>query len=513
MTTTSAQPFANNWAYLKTELRWLDRLLMVAVSRQRQHEKVVDRVAQTAADHATSHWWKGIVAVKQGIYDEGPPPKPSATKSVPYGEHLETCIQASTATGVCLALPYLRDRLALTTFEKNLVLMAMAPEINRRYGRLYDFLQEEAGALEDLPTVDLCLRLLCRNDQAWQQARSRLTATDSLVQRGVVEWVGDNEGTLLSQQVRVTEPLLGYLIAEAPTPAQLDMLLTGDRPPLRSAIALTDGQDNDAENEGGDDLPHLPRPEATAAKTVTQPLPSGWDHLALPRSLLKQLQYLSRQAAQRQQAEAEPGLVVLLLGEAGTGKTSAAGAIAADLGQPLSCVDLTALAPEQYPDVLTALPHGEDGLLLVQHGEQWFGRNAVVDGVWLSQWWQWRRQFHGLTLVSAPTLQAVRPRWRHRFDGILSFPQPDVRARRQLWAQAFPEPIKTRGFTWEAVAKQLPLSGGDITEIARMAWLDLQARQKTTLTLRQLETAIALRHPHLRDRVKALSASPRLPQS
>ena len=94
--------------------------------------------------------------------------------------------------------------------KKNIVLMAIAPEINRRYGRLYDYLQEDEGALADLPTVDLCLRLLCRNDQDWQQARARLTAKHSLVNRDLLEWIGDEEGTLLSQQVRVSDDLANF---------------------------------------------------------------------------------------------------------------------------------------------------------------------------------------------------------------------------------------------------------------------------------------------------------------
>ncbi|NJL58090.1 hypothetical protein HC928_25475 [bacterium] len=36
---TQAERFADNWAYLKTELQWLDRVLMLAVARQRQERR------------------------------------------------------------------------------------------------------------------------------------------------------------------------------------------------------------------------------------------------------------------------------------------------------------------------------------------------------------------------------------------------------------------------------------------------------------------------------------------
>ena len=47
-------PFADNWAYLKTELAWLDRLLMLAVARQRKETKTVKKYASVAADNVSS---------------------------------------------------------------------------------------------------------------------------------------------------------------------------------------------------------------------------------------------------------------------------------------------------------------------------------------------------------------------------------------------------------------------------------------------------------------------------
>ena len=66
--------FKDNWAYLKTELGWLDRMLMMALSRYRQEKKEVDRVAQSKADKVSSHWWKGVISLDGKIaYDEHRP--------------------------------------------------------------------------------------------------------------------------------------------------------------------------------------------------------------------------------------------------------------------------------------------------------------------------------------------------------------------------------------------------------------------------------------------------------
>ena len=65
--------------------------------------------------------------------------------------------------------------------------MALAPEINRRYGRLYHYLQtgQDKATASDLPTVDLVLRLLCRNDLERRRARAKLTGAGSLIDKRV----------------------------------------------------------------------------------------------------------------------------------------------------------------------------------------------------------------------------------------------------------------------------------------------------------------------------------------
>ena len=509
MSGNEVKPFANNWAYLKTELRWLDRLLMLAVSRQRQDDKTVRQVANTAADKVTSHWWKGIIAVSRGIDDrEGPAPRqaPKPQVTVSYSQHLESRIQATRQKSkIVLALPELRDHFSLTEVEKNILLIALAPEVNRRYGRLYNYLQEDAGALEDLPTVDLCLRLLCRNDEAWQQARSRLIASDSMVQQGLVEWIGDDDGTLLSQQVRVTDTVVNYLLADTPDPKTLQLMLdqtvpegelfsrvSSSSPTARVLLTEANDTDSDACSKTADS-----KPLCVTSQTVETP----WEHLVLPQKLIQQLQHLSRQATQRQIHPDMPGLMILLVGESGTGKTVSAGAIAAELGLPLTCVDLESLSLENYPSILTDTPTDDPSLLLLRQGEQWFGRNPQVEQAWLNQWWQWRQQHNGLTLVAVHRLPAVRPSWRQKFDGILTLPRPDAKARRQLWEQSFPSELKTRNLDWATLAQQVTLTGGEIQTIAQTAQLDLKARNQSTLTLRALREAILLHHPQVDVRV------------
>jgi hypothetical protein len=232
---------------------------------------------------------------------------------------------------------------------------------------------------------------------------------------------------------------------------------------------------------------------ATASSPAIAPV---WNDLVLPKSVIRQLQYLGRQAIARHHETAIPGFMVLLVGAPGTGKTTAAQAIASDMQVPLSSIELETLTPEDYPDSLTASPSETSNLLLLKQGELWFGRQSQVETPWLHQWWQWRQQF-GLTLVVTTAAHKILPHWRQKFDAVLTLPRPNAKARQQLWERAFSPKIKTHQLDWQAIAQQLPLTGGEICTLAQTIELDLQTRQRATVTLSALRAALALHHPHL----------------
>ena len=161
--------FRDNWSYLKIEMSWLERILLNAVAKARIQEAKLNRHAKTNADRATRDWWEGIVSFEKVGYDS-PPPDRTAKPSQSYQQQLDSRIKQSQAAGIDLVLPRLCDRYSLSLFERQAMLLAIAPEIHRRYGELCGYLAGSAG----LPTVDLALRLFCRDDQAWRQGRSQL---------------------------------------------------------------------------------------------------------------------------------------------------------------------------------------------------------------------------------------------------------------------------------------------------------------------------------------------------
>ena len=208
------QPFADNWSYLKAELAWLDRVLMRSLAKQKQNNQEVDRVARSNVDRATSHWWKGFMAIDPSKGGSVSPPHPTPINHPlgRYGDRLE----ASHRQNIRLAIPTLCDRLELSHFERDLLILCLAPEISRRYEKLYGFLNNDETNSKQ-PTVDLALRLFCRSDADWREARSKFSTTAPLIKRKIIQLYLPTNSTarsLLAKAMLLSEKAVNYLLSE-----------------------------------------------------------------------------------------------------------------------------------------------------------------------------------------------------------------------------------------------------------------------------------------------------------
>ncbi|MCY7333029.1 MAG: hypothetical protein LH649_10310, partial [Pseudanabaena sp. CAN_BIN31] len=115
-----------------------------------------------------------------------------------------------------LAIPTLCDRLELGHFERDLLILCLASEISRRYERLYEFLNND-NTNSKQPTVDLALRLFCRSDAEWRNARSTLSAQSPLIKRKIIQLYLPTNSTarsLLSKAMILSEKAVTYLLSE-----------------------------------------------------------------------------------------------------------------------------------------------------------------------------------------------------------------------------------------------------------------------------------------------------------
>jgi hypothetical protein len=109
-----------------------------------------------------------------------------------------------------------KDRLELGAFERDLLILCLAPEISRRYERIYTFLNNDETNCRQ-PTVDLALRLFCRSDAEWRNARSTFSATSPLIKRKIIQLYLPTTSTarsLLSKAILLSEKAATYLLSE-----------------------------------------------------------------------------------------------------------------------------------------------------------------------------------------------------------------------------------------------------------------------------------------------------------
>lgn len=431
----SSVPFANNWAYLDTELSWLERLLLVAVSQQRKNLKSVARVAKTSSDQATSDWWQGLIAVKNRAYDDMAP-KSGERSSPGYQKILDQRILLSRASKVCLGLPTMQIALGLSLFEKKLVLMVLAPEVQVRYAKLYHYLQTGAHcATGALPTVELALRILCRNETERRRARTRLSGPNSLLQQQILRRV-DGSPTFLGSQLQLVPEWVDYLLAENPDPGWPMQVMVADRFAQRCRERVL------------------------------------WSDLVLSDRLKQQLQGVP---AQR--------LRLLLVGEPGVGKERIAIALATHLKQSLHILDLAQISAPHGSPCLTELSSANHPIVLIKAAQHWLGRASTIEDTALQHWLH-QSSAHIIFTVSHRHL--VRRQWRQQLT-IFDIPLPDASLRRQIWQQAFPDDIKGMGhIRWTSLAEALALSAEQISHISGMTKALAGKEPATVHHLRQI---------------------------
>jgi hypothetical protein len=482
MQTDRADAFLDNWTYLKVELNWLERLLLLAVARQRKDSKEVDRVAQTKADRATSHWWKGMVSLDGVAYDV-PPEQRKPVRSEPsnYQQQIDARIRASQQQGILLALPNLCDRLKLTPFEKNVVLLGLAPEIHRRYAQLYGYLQQNRDC-QDLPTVDLALRLFCRTDAEWRVARSRLLESP-LLQLGLVELWAEQPVPLLQRLIKLSDSLVNYLLGgKWGNGWSIDF--------GSAAWKAGDVRSVSRTREASVSLHSVAQP--SAIKSV-----ATFEDLVLPEALLKTLRHLSDQlrfAAQIEetwgfQSSERLGTIALLVGATGTGKTMAVEAIAQSLNLPFSKIDLAHLTLQDQQNFIETTP--TDSILLIQSTEYWIGRSTQIPLEQVALWLEQRRKSNSVTFLAMQTSIAIPTRVRSQLDYTLIFPRPDAKARSQLWQRAFPTqtPLDPE-INWQELGRKFSLTGGEIVKLARSAAIYAASEGSETVTLTHILQAL-----------------------
>src|SRR6266511_2328763 len=282
----------------------------------------------------------------------------------------------------------------LTPFDLDLLLVAIAPELDLRYERLYAYLQDDASRRR--PTVDLALNLLCGSAGERIEARSRVAADAPLLRHRLLHLVVDPNQPhqpLLARAMKVDEQVLRLTLGES----TLD-------PRLASCAELAPAR--------------RPLASLTLDPAIRRALPLRAIR-AVPQSPQPRLYFH---------------------GPPGAGQRAAAEALATEARLPLLVVDLDRAGRSETP---------AEEIIRIAFREAWFRRSAIfLTGADALRDEPGRvareRLLEEISTSRVLTVLAGREAWApsaHVLDrptgvAVVPFPVPDVATRRESWERA-----------------------------------------------------------------------------
>jgi hypothetical protein len=432
---TAGLGYASSLHHVLAQLERLDLLIRTQVTQARERERGEDTrergmAAFSVPDQEVDALLDSPLAV---------PPAPAAEEPEPVDLRLDQLSReiawrtaASIRDGVALRLVRLSDRFGLAGLDLDIVVGCLAPELDRRYDRLYAYLQDDVTRPQ--PTVDLLLNLYCPDLATRVSARRRFGPAAPLIRDHLVHLDTDPDrqaGTLLTRTVRLDARVAGFLL-------------------------------------GDDEIDHRLRPFLRLV-VPTEGLPG----LVLPGELRRQLARLIRHTRFKR----GPGaLLVYCQGRYGTGRRTATAAWGHALGAPLLTVAGKRLA---------ALDVGEFTMLAGLIGREARLQGALLDWQGFDALLPADRSAHLAALlrlletVPGPVFLAGEAPWEPS-DQLreipfvrLTFPEPTATERVLLWRLA----LGAEGLALDldpapglaAVGGTFRLTGGQIRDAAATA--------------------------------------------
>jgi AAA+ superfamily predicted ATPase len=196
------------------------------------------------------------------------------------------------------------------------------------------------------------------------------------------------------------------------------------------------------------------------------------------------------------------GLVCLLAGDSGVGKTLTAEAIAARIGLPLMRVDLSLVVSKYIGETeknlseLFSAAEGFSALLFFDEADALFGkRTAVTDAhdryanIEINYLLQRLESFEGIAVLATNLAQGVDEAFLRRFDLTIAMPRPGPTERLRLWRAHLPDGRVDPGIDLAAVSDRYALTGGEIRN-AGLAAAYAAAAGPGRITPDLLQTAI-----------------------
>jgi hypothetical protein len=378
---------ADTSEYLSIKLQWLDVLLHREILRLRARYQL--SLDEFRGLYISDEQVNSLINQEAGYEGET-----SATEELTQRAEVLRAADVSQRHGDIL-WRRLADEFSLSTTEQDILLLALAPELDFKYETLYGYLNNDVT--RKWPTHDLALRLFAKDEEQKVSVRRCLAPGATLFSSGLLQSLSaaPQQASLLASGFSVAPVLLHYLLGFHDQDSRVPCILPARSGVERKNLLLTPAQ------------------RTAVTGIVNLPL----------------------------QSRAFP--LIVFTGREGSGRGTAAEAVCRELGIPLLRVDLTALraSAEGFDKALQAIllqQRLQSASLYLERGEALFDEQGrPLPGS--------RQVIRSLAQSRSPTFIACESnlRWQDLLSSqrviSFTFDDPDYDTRLQLWKTAVAE--------------------------------------------------------------------------
>jgi AAA+ superfamily predicted ATPase len=179
---------------------------------QRLAQAIDAEHAEGASEVATAPY-RGLLQLEPEAVEQLLAREPRAPRFLREGEVLGADRTAQIREDSPLA--WLQQIFDLSVFDLEVVAIALAPELDRRYEGLYAYLQEDVRCKR--PTVDLALNLLCASPTEKLARRSQFATDAPLIRHQLLHLFGETDRgqpTLLARELYLDDQVIHLLLGQ-----------------------------------------------------------------------------------------------------------------------------------------------------------------------------------------------------------------------------------------------------------------------------------------------------------
>src|SRR5262245_51495330 len=210
----AALAYADNFEHLADELKKLDLLLQRRVAAWRSQTRALQQLAANGHVYINHEEVDLLLGDERVLSSASPDLDGMRYRIERLQNDIKARVAASLERGVFLALVQLAHTFGLSPFEVEVVIICLAPELQRKYDRLYAYIQDDITRKK--PSVDLVVSLLCPTLADQWRARTFFTAHAALFHAGIVHVIDDGQSPSgssdLARFLQLDRRIVNYLL-------------------------------------------------------------------------------------------------------------------------------------------------------------------------------------------------------------------------------------------------------------------------------------------------------------